>query len=172
MHLAFDFDLGGQLRLIFDETAVEWVDHSLSATVRGELKKRRIAKNERVPYEAVEWVGQIRIRQLGMALLGCPCTLLGLVWTVAYIGDWGPWAFSVVFLFLLGIWPLSLFFRGRRFLGIASAIQIIVIPLDRKKRQIRKILQVLDQVCPPPRVRWELGSTPFADRQSWALESL
>jgi hypothetical protein len=167
MHVSFDLDLRGELRLVFDTASIEWVDRSLSAVVRGDCLNRRITKNEPIPYDAVEWVGQVRIPQLGMALLGFPCTLLGLVWTVAYIGDWGPWAVSVVFLFLLGFWPLSLFFRGRRFLGIASATQIILMPLDRKKRQIRKILQVLDQLCPPPRVEWELGSSPFADRQTW-----
>jgi hypothetical protein len=170
MLVSFDFDLRGELRLVFDETAVAWVDHSLSAAVGGECLNRRITKNAPIAYGAVEWVGQTRVRQVGMAFLGFPCAVLGLVWTIAYIGDWGPWTASVAFLFLLGIWPLTLFYRGRRFLGIASATQIILIPMDRRKRQIRKILRLLRQVCPllrqvcpPPSVHWELRSSLFAN---------
>jgi hypothetical protein len=168
MHASFDLDLGGEIRMVFDDTTVEWVDRSLTSVVGGECQNRKIAKNEPIAYDAVEWIGEVRIRQLGMAVLGFPCTLLGLVWTVGYIGNWGPWSVSVVFLFLLGVWPLTLFFRGRRFLGIASATQIIVIPMDRKKGRIRKILGLLDQLCPTPRVRWEMGRGPLADRRSWS----
>ncbi len=150
------FDLMGQIRLVFDDEAVTWHTKEIwpiplpYATVR-----LTFVRDQPIRYRDIRWVGSIRRRQkwtLPVAILGL---LLGGLWTVGSWGDWGPFGFGAAVLVLLGLWPLGLFIRGRRFLAIASDTEAICFPSDRKKRKVRRAIELLKERCPEA-VRWHL----------------
>ena len=58
---------------------------------------------------------------------------------------------------LFGIIPLWIFMQGRKFLAIASDKEVICFPMDRKKKQVRKAIELLKKYCPGNHVHWEVA---------------
>lgn len=150
------FDLLGQRRLVFDEKSVTYLaDEIYPVPLPGYLGAVRMAKNDSLDLQSVSWIGLVRRRQWWMLVLGVIGVALGIFWLTASWNDAGPMAFSLVWLFLLGLLPLSFFKRGRPFLSVVAGDRAICIPADRKGRQVRRAIEILKDRCPPDRVRWE-----------------
>jgi hypothetical protein len=66
---------------------------------------------------------------------------------------------SIIFLVLLGIIPLWIFVQRRKFLAIASDKEVICFPMDRKKKEVRRAIELMKKYCPGNQVRWEVGET-------------
>ena len=151
------FDLMGYRRLVFDDVGVSHHSRELyPVPLPGALHVARVVTNRTIPYGEIHWIGSIRKRQWWGLAVGVPGMSLGLFWMAAYFGDWGPFAVSVGFCLLLGVVPLWVFLSGRRFLAIASASEVICLPMDRKRRQIRCAIDLLRAGCRHTHVAWEL----------------
>jgi len=116
-------------------------------------------------------VGRIKRRQwyelpIALFVLG-----FGSLVTTALFGHWLAFGISAALTLLLGVTLLVSFVRGRSFLGIASTTHIIVVPMDRHKQHIRRILGLLDRKCAAT-VTWSLEGTAFADRATWNTEPM
>ncbi len=92
-----------------------------------------------------------------MLALGIPGALAGL-WMVATNLTSGAGALLVAFIFLalFGMIPLAVFAQGRRFLAIASETEVICFPADRKKKQVQKAIETLEENCDDDDIRWEV----------------
>lgn len=152
------FDLLGDRRLVFDTDAVTHITKEMyPIPLPGVLRAARVVTNQPIRYADVLWVGPFRRKQWWALIVGALFTLLGAFWMATSFGDWGPFAFGAVCFLLLGALPLWLFNRGRSFLAIASEQQVICIPMDRKKKQVRRALALLRDQLPTQGVRWEIG---------------
>jgi hypothetical protein len=150
------FDLLGQRRLVFDGTSVAYfADEIYPVPLPGYLGAVSIAKNDSLAFQDVTWIGVVRRRQWWMLGLGLFGVGLGVFWMCTNFPDAGPMAFSVGFTLLLGLLPLWFFKRGRPFLSIVAGPRAICIPMDRKRKQMRHAIEILEERCPPDRVRWE-----------------
>jgi hypothetical protein len=168
MQETIHLDLRGENHVDFDDDSLIHVLTDASAIApTSTLHDRSIARNRRLRYSQIEWIGVIRLRQPWALVLAVLFLPLGCFWTFSNLGDWGPFSVGAVVLFLLGVLPLVVFVHGRPLLGIASSSHIIIIPMDRKKRRIRRILGLLAQTCTESAVRWELGHGRMAQRATW-----
>ena len=152
------FDIMGYRRLEFDDDGVTHYSKELyPVPLPGFVAIPQVVTNRAIPFADVRWVGKIRKRQwwaLGVGIVG---TLLGLFWMAANWGDWGPFGVSVGFLLLIGLFPLSMFARGRVFLAVASNDEMISLPMDRKRRQVRMAIDLLRKYCDHDEVNWNLN---------------
>ena len=138
------FSLFGERRLEFDELAVTWrAKERYPVPLPGHLLTATIRSETRIPYQRIVHVGTIRRRQGGMLAVALIGALLGAVWFPQYWGQWAAFAGCAFFVALIGVWPLYLFIVGRRYLLIASPEDAIVIPADRKKKQLGRALELL-----------------------------
>jgi hypothetical protein len=164
------FDLLGQRRLIFDDFAVTHLTDEIYFAVPIPLPfadlilSYWVVTNRPIPYSAIQSIGVVRKRQwwaLVMGLIFMPMWLFCLGAGVLP-GDWSrssTWAmaaFGTLWLVLTGFFPLWLFYRGRPFLAIASAREVICFPMDRKKSKVRRAFALLKQHVKSPDVRWEI----------------
>jgi len=113
-------------------------------------------------YRDMEWIGTVIRRQWSMLLPAVPFLLLGSFWMKASFGDWAAFAVSAFLFVFLGVFPLFLLLRGRKYVGMATGEQILLLPMDRDRKKVARILGLLKQLC-PPETRWELDGTPFQD---------
>ena len=168
MRESIRFDTLGQIHVDFDDEYLIHVFRNTGIWIRPRLfAGRNLLINQPLAYERINWIGLARKRQLSLAIVGIPCCLMCLLWMIANWGDWGPFAISVVFGLVLGVLPLAFFVRGRAYLGIASQAEIIALPMDRSRKQIRRVLGLLALHCPGPTVQWSLEGSPFVDRSRW-----
>src|ERR1700761_4583828 len=111
---------------IVGETHVDFDDQSLTDVRVGYaklnlprwIKGRKVIINAPLAYGEISWVGKVIRRQWWLGFPGVLFTVLGLIWIVAGLGNWGPFAVGVVCFLGLGIFPLVLLIRGRPYLGI------------------------------------------------------
>ncbi len=159
-------DLLGELHCDFEETGFVLVAQGYARMrLPAKCNGKSIVWNREMLYHNIEWVGVVRRKQWEMLVPGVIFVPLGLLWTVISIGQWGPLLFSLVVLTLLGILPLAVFLRGRGFLAIASRSEVIVLPLDKHKKALSRILGLLRQQVSSV-VRWELDGTRFQNFQN------
>lgn len=162
-------DLLGEQHIDFGETGLKVVAQGYSRLrLPDECKGRAIAWNLEMPYADIGWVGVVRRRQWEMLFPVILFLPLGLIWTVLSLGSWGPLGVSLTVLVLLGVVPLAVFLRGRAYVGIATRKHIFVLPADRGKKRLRRILGLLRQKLPAS-VPWEMDGTEFQD--ATALDS-
>jgi hypothetical protein len=151
------FDLLGNRRLEFDdETVAHITTEYYPVPLPGHLGVCHVATNKQLRYEDIHWIGRVRRRQWWALGVGLLFTALGTFWMITAIGDWGPFFISAGVIVVLGFLPLWLFMWGRPFLVIAAEGELISIPMDRKRRQVKRAIGLLQQSCPPERVLWEL----------------
>lgn len=151
------FDLLGDRRLVFDDEGVTHITKEMYAVpLPGYLAIATVVTDRPIRYRDIRRVEPIRRRQWWALALGAIFAPLGLFWMANEVGNWGPFGFGVVCLLLLGLFPLWLFFRGRTYLAIASEREVIVLPMDRKKKQVRRALVLLKRSV-PPEARWDVG---------------
>lgn len=153
------FDLMGQRRLEFGENALAWhTDEMYAAPLPGVFVHATIRSNVAIAYEDIDFVGITRKRQTWALVAGIVCGLLGLVWMAAYFGDWGPFAFSLVWFLLLGALPVWMWVRARPFLTIGSVarMQVISVPADRSRDAVAEAIETLRARLDGQRVLWKL----------------
>ena len=68
----------------------------------------------------------------------------------------------MIILVLIGLIPLWVFIQGRQFLAIGSEKDVICFPMDRKKKQVRKAIELVKKYCPGGQVRWDVPVPPSA----------
>jgi hypothetical protein len=156
-------DLLGEQHVDFEETGLRVVMQGYSRLrLPNESNGRAVAWNRELAYSEIEWVGILRRRQWEMMVPAVIFLPLGLIWTVASLGEWGPLAVSLMVLTLLGIVPMVVFLRGRAYVGIATRTHIVVLPADRGKKALRRILGLLRQQVPAS-VPWEMEGSAFQE---------
>jgi hypothetical protein len=168
MRESVQLDLIGETHIDFDDRTFVYVRDGYSrirlpALVNG----RCVTTNRPVAYRDVQWIGSIVQRQWWLLAPGAFFGLLGPMWMIRYFGDWGAFAVSVVWFVGLGIFPFLLLAKGRTYLGIATADRITVLPMDRQRKKIARILGLLRQSCQSSDVKWELYGTSFDHPDSW-----
>jgi hypothetical protein len=152
------FDILGDRQLQFTDEAVWYFTADMIPVPLPALIATGIlVRNKPILYRDVKWVGSIRKKQWGMLALGIPGSALGLFWTALTSSqrEIGALVFAAVFLVLVGLIPLWIFIQGRQFLAIASEKEVICFPMDRKKKQVRKAIELVKKYCPGGHVRWE-----------------
>jgi len=153
------FDLMGHRRLEFDDVSLTHISNELyPVPLPGSLGVGQVVTNRAIAFADVRWVGPIRKRQWWALIIGILGVALGLFWMVTTFnkGEWGPFGFGAGFTLLLGVLPLGIFVRGRTFLAVVSASEMICLPMDRKRRQIRKAVDILRKHCQRDGVDWHL----------------
>ena len=144
-------DLLGDRRLVFGPDGVTHFTREIDPLPLPWI----VTTNRPLAYRDIRWVGTVRKKPwwaLVAAVLFLP---LGLFWMAISFGDWGAFGFGAFVFLMLGVLPLGLFLRGRLFLAIASDFEVIGVPMDREKRQVRRALALLRQYCPGD-VRWDV----------------
>lgn len=168
MQESIKLDLRGEIRIDFADAGLfHIVRDPLSTAFSRTAIGRRILFNQLLPYSEITFIGAVRRRQwwlLGFILLFIP---LGVLWVIVSFGNWGASTASLVVLLWWGIWPLVLFIRGRTFLGIASNSAIILLPMDRNKKQLRRIVGLLSHYVSVEQARWDLAGTPLENCAQW-----
>ena len=155
------FDLMGYRKLEFDERAVTWRAKEIyPVPLPSGLGTVTMVTNEPIRYEDVTHIGPVKRRQAWTLALVAIGALLGAIWFPEYWGEWGAFAGCAFFVALIGVWPLILFILGRRFLLIASADRVIAIPMDRKKKAVRRALEILRERCAPAAWKLDEGQAP------------
>lgn len=143
------FEFMGDRKMVFSRDEVSYVVEGLLVSDRG------------LAYRDIEWVGSVREKQrwgLVMAVVFIPFCLIGM----AYSEDRGGVIAGVILMTLCGLIPLAIYLRGRPFLVVSTPFAAIKLPMDRSRRQIRRVIGLLRTVC-PANVRWELpGPSPGA----------
>ncbi len=168
MQESVKLDLVGEMHLDFDDEMFILVRTGYSRLhLPTGIRGCHLALNTPIRYADVRWIGCLVRRQWWLLLPGLLFTLMGPLWMAKYLGDWGPFVVSVVWFAFLGITPLLLLARGRPYLGIATADQIVVFPMDRKKKQIARILGLMKQCCHSANTQWQLAGTPFESPDSF-----
>ena len=159
-------DSAGNRRLIFDDVGVTHFTDELFFILPVPLPFIGFSvlfsevTNRPIPYAEVLSVGVVRQRQSWALIMGLICAPLWIYLMVAspFTGRWWWSASCVLWFLLMGLFPLWLFYRGRPFLAIASEQQVICVPMDRKKRQLRRAFALLKEQVTSPHVRWEIDS--------------
>lgn len=160
-------DLMGEIHFDFDEAQFVPVSQGYARLrLPTRLDGRSVAWNRPISYQDVTWIGVIYRRQWEMLVLAVVFVPLGTLLSIISVGGWGPMAFGLVVLLLLGLFPLGLFLHGRAFLGIASDADIVVLPLDQNRNVLRRILGLLRQYVQQS-VQWQLEVTAFSDVATW-----
>ena len=143
------FDLLGQRRLEFNATNVTYQTKEIyPVPLPGIVGIATSSTKGSIRLDDVRWIGLIKKRQLWALLTSILGFALGIPWVAIYFGDWGPFVACVGFLFVVGVFPLAIYLRGRKFLAIASEAEYIAFPADRKRKQVRKSLETLQKYCP------------------------
>lgn len=155
------FDLLGYRKLEFDECTVTWRAKEIyPVPLPTGLDTVTMVTNQPIAYEDVVHIGPVKRRQYWTLILVAIGALLGAIWFPEYWGRWDAFAGCALFVGLIGVWPLVLFVLGRSYLLIASAQRAIVIPMDRKKKAIRRALEILRERCAPDAYKIEEGQAP------------
>ena len=161
-----NFDLMGQRRLIFDDQSVTYFTDEMYFIVPILVVgvSYSVVTNRPIPYAEIQSIGVVHKKQWWTLVMGLIFTPMGL-WCMgvgAFASDpnnqfsWGMMAFFAIWLILMGLFPLWLFYRGRRFLAIASEKEVICFPMDRKKKQVRRAIAILKEKVTSTNVRWEI----------------
>ena len=153
------FDILGDRKLQFTDDAVWYfTEEMMVVPLPAVIATGILVRNKPIVYRDIKWVGPIVKRQWGMLALGILGFAGGLFWTVVTLqkGREGV-IFCLFILAFFGIIPLWIFIQGRRFLAIASDNEVISFPMDRKKKQVRKAIELLRKFCPGGHVHWEVG---------------
>jgi hypothetical protein len=143
------FDLQGYRRLVFDGSSVTYVAEELYVLFWKTAERL-------LPYRSIRSVGVLRKRQRWALLMGLLLTPFWLfcIGAGTSSSEWGMIAFGAFWLLLTGVFPLWLFFRGRPFLSIASEKEVIHLPLDRHKPEMRRAISILRYFVTSPDVDW------------------
>ncbi len=146
------FDLRGDRRMVFARDHLTYQTEEIYAPL-----PIVFVTNEPLAYKDIEWIGSVRKRQWWALIMAVLIGSLGILWMVKGLGEgkWDEFTVGLIWFLLWGALPLWIFCRGRPFLIIASPFAAIAIPMDRKTRQIRKVLTLLRSFCPDS-VRWEI----------------
>jgi hypothetical protein len=157
------FDLLGDRQLQFTDDAVWYftVD-TLVVPLPSIIATGVLVRNKPILYRDVKWVGPIRKKQWGMLALGIPGSAAGLWMLVANLHNGaGALIVAAFILVLCGVIPLWIFIQGRQFLAIASDNEVICFPMDRKKKQVRKAIELVKKYCNGGHVHWEAPLESF-----------
>jgi hypothetical protein len=153
------FDILGDRKLQFTDDAVWYfTEEMMVVPLPAVIATGILVRNKPIMYRDIKWVGPIMKRQWGMLALGILGFAGGLYWTLVTLqkGREGV-IFCLCILAFFGIIPLWIFIQGRKFLAIASEKEVISFPMDRKKKQVRKAIELLRKFCPGGHVHWEVG---------------
>jgi hypothetical protein len=155
------FDLLGERQLQFTDEAVWYLTQEMIIMpLPAFISTATFVRNKPILYRDVKWVGPIIKRQWGMLALGILGSAAGLWMTATNLNQGaGTLAFPVLILLLLGIIPIWVFIQGRKFLAIASEKEVICFPMDRKKKQVRKAIELVRKYCQSGQVRWEVAQS-------------
>jgi len=170
MHEQINFDLLGQRCLVFGDVAVTHFTDEIYFVLPIPLPLvdfglgYHVVTNRPIPYATIRSISVVRKRQwwaLVMGLIFAPLWFSCLAGSL-FAGDWregstwGIAAFAMLWLVIMGLFPLWLFYRGRSFLAVASDSDVICLPMDRNKAQIRRAFELLKERVTSPQVRWEI----------------
>jgi hypothetical protein len=158
-----DLDVFGEIHIDFNADNLVYVCVHF-AGVRLPRTYRGLDVNSDLPmrYCEIEWIGTVIRRQWSMLLPAVPFLLLTPMGMAHDFGNWPVFSVSAFLFLALGVFPLFILVRGRSHLGVATQHQILLLPMDRQRKQIGRILGLLKQLCRPT-TRWELQGTRFAD---------
>jgi hypothetical protein len=158
------FDLLGERRIVFtDEALTHITNETYLIPLPGDFIARTIVKDRPIRYDDIHRVGLVRRKQWWALVLGALFTSLGPTWIAGAWGDQGALIVTFAVLLLLGLFPLWLFVRGRPFLVIASGEHAICLPMDRQKRQVRRVIALLGESLKSRDVAWEMEDAPWDD---------
>jgi hypothetical protein len=154
-----NFDMLGDRKLQFTDDAVWYFTAEMMVVpLPAVIATGILVRNKPILYRDIKWVGPIMKRQWGMLALGILGFAAGLWWTLVTLQKGREGLVVTLFvLVLFGIIPLWIFIQGRKFLAIASEKEVISFPMDRKKKQVRKAIELLKEYCPGGHVHWEVG---------------
>ena len=161
--ISFDF-IGEELLVFGDESVIQQtssqqfgpamlVEASLLLTGISLSEKKLRVKHRVLRYDEVLKVAIIRKKQwwaFWMAFVFIPLSISS---AMSSFEQTSTLIFTLFFLLVLGIFPLSLFLSGRKFILILSEKQIIFFPADRKKRKVHEALSLLKRHL-PEQVEW------------------
>ena len=152
------FDLLGEQQLQFTDDAVWHLTNEMYVVpIPGFMATATVVRNKPIMYRDVKWVGPIVKKQWGMLVLGILGSALGLFMTITNVkAGAGVLAVALFFFVMLGIIPLWVFIQGRKFLAIASDSELICFPMDRKKKQVKKAIELVKKYCSGQHVRWDV----------------
>ncbi len=152
------FDLLGDRQLQFTDEAVWYFTSEMMVVpLPSVIATGTLVRNKPILYRDIKWVGPIRKKQWGMLAVGIVGTALGIFMAIPNLNKGaGVLAFPVILLVLLGVIPLWIFIQGRQFLAIASDKAVICFPMDRKKKQVKKAIELVKKYCPGGHVHWEV----------------
>ena len=165
------FDIEGRRRLIFDDLSVTHYTDEIYFILPIPLPgitvgaAYSVVTNRPILYSKIRSIGVVRKRQWWALVMGLFCAPMWLycMGVGAFTSDpknalgGGALAFFALWLVVTGLFPLWLFYRGRPFLAIASENEMICLPMDRKKANIRRAFAILKEKVTSPEVRWELN---------------
>lgn len=153
------FDLMGFRRLVFDDEAVTYITTEMyPIPLPGHLAASSVVTNVPIRYRDIGWVGLIRRRQWWAFAFGVLFAPLGIFWMAQSLGNWGEFIGCTLFLLLFGVFPFWLFISGRSFVAISSHQQTICFPSDRKKKQVRRALELLRNRLDLNNVQWRIDA--------------
>ena len=162
MQESVQLDFIGETHVDFDDTHFIFVRSGYSRIqLPVHVRNCHSGFNVPLPYDDVRWIGTFVKRQWWLLIPGIFFTAMGPVWAATLFGNWGPFVVSVVWFALLGIVPLILFARGRTFLGIATMDRVVVLPMDRQRKKVARILGLLKQFCQSTETQWQLEGSSF-----------
>jgi hypothetical protein len=144
------FDTLGEVRVEFGDIGVTYhatdkyfpVPTMLGMTLTNLLSRP-------IPYGQIRWIGCVRKRQWWALVLGVSASFIAVLGLASTIREPGGLACFLVLLMLLGLFPLWLFYQGRPFLVVRSDGEAFAIPMDRMKKQVRRVIELLKTTCPP-----------------------
>jgi hypothetical protein len=152
-----NFDLLGDRQLQFTDEAVWYLTQEMMVVpLPAVIATGVLVRNKPILYRDIKWVGPIIKKQWGMLALGIPGSVAGLWMMVTNLKNGGALAVAAIILVLIGLIPLWVFIQGRQFLAIASDKEVICFPMDRKKKQVRKAIELVKKYCPGGNVHWEV----------------
>jgi hypothetical protein len=167
MRDSVQLDLVGETHFDFEDSSFVFVKSNLSRWhIPHHVRGLPVVVNQRVAYQDVVRVGAVVRRQWWLLFPGTIFTLMGPIWMTEYWRNWAPFAVSIVWFALCGVIPLLLFARGRTFLFVATEKNMTLLPMDRKRKPLARILGLLRQAC-TPKTQWDLTGTPFENFEAF-----
>jgi len=150
------FDMLGEVRVEFDEVGVTYhatdkyfpVPSLLGMALTNLLSRP-------IPYGNIRWIGCVRKRQWWALILGVAASLFAILGIIGSLRQPGGLVCFLVGFLLLGVFPLWIFYQGRPFLVVRSDAEAFCIPMDRQKKQVRRVIDTLRATCPPT-VEWSV----------------
>ena len=152
------FDLLGDRKLQFTDVAVWYfTEEMMVLPLPSVIATGTLVRNKPILYRDVKWVGPIRKKQWGMLALGLAGSA-GAVHDDRRPAKRERGAYRCAHRAgAVRNHPALDLRAGRKFLAIASDKDVICFPMDRKKKQVRKAIELMKKYCPGNHVHWEVA---------------